>query len=39
LPGVTIPGAAPIGKDFVDLGEATSASEQTRILGLLGLNK
>jgi iron(III) transport system substrate-binding protein len=39
LPGVTIPGAAPIGKDFVDLGESTSPAEQTRILGLLGLNQ
>jgi iron(III) transport system substrate-binding protein len=39
LPSVTIPNAAPIGPNFVNLGEATSPAEQTRILGLLGLNQ
>ena len=39
LPDVTIPGAAPITKDFVDLGESTSPADQARILGLLGLGK
>ncbi|WP_162940084.1 ABC transporter substrate-binding protein [Gryllotalpicola protaetiae] len=41
LPAVTIPGAPPITKDFVDLttNENIPTTEETRILNLLGLNK